>query len=379
MIVIAAPRTRVRRSIDPRRLLEDCAFRYGQTYDAYLATEDDRQQFWASGRQGVVSYVRVGRYLHVGGGLLAAPQHKANLLAEFLDFARQRGYRVSFYNLLPDDLPLFRRHGFQTTKWGEEAMIDLGRATWQGKAFEWVRRQSNYCQRKGLVVCEYRPDELSEMEDARLLQEMEAIANEPLQSRPQRSDVRFVEGAFNPRNLGRKRLFLARSLDGRGRIEGLLVCNPGQDGNLWAFELYRHRKNSIRGTVAFLMHQVMQLLQDEGVEQVSMCLIPAQGCSQPREGDSRLTRWGLSIGSRYFGFLFDIVGTAYFKSRFRPSYEDRYIGVWPRQTLGSAWTFIRVLGVLDLDYPKICRLVARGCRRTLGKLLQLDDSSSPSA
>lgn len=368
MIVIAEQHALARHA-DPQEILEQHAYRFGRTYDSYLTTEPERQQFWSRRRQGVVSFVRVGRYLQIGGGLLAADEDKPALLDELTTWARERRLYLSFYNLLEADLPLFRRHGFQVTKWGEEALVDLPEATWQGKAFEWVRRQSNYCQRKGLVISEYRCELLSEAEDRRLLAEMKEIAAEPLKARPQHADVRFVEGAFDPLNLGRKRLFLARSLGGAGRIEGLLVCNPGEDGSLWAFELYRHRSDSVRGTVAFLMHQVMQLLQEEGVQKVSMCLIPGQNCGEKRDGDSSLARWSLLVGSRYFGFLFDTAGVAYFKSRFRPRYEDRFIGAWPRQTFGSGWAFIRALGVLDIDCGKTLRLAGQAVVSGLRKLV----------
>ena len=38
----------------------------------------------------------------------------------------------------------------------------------------------------------------------------------------------------------------------------------------------------------------------------------------------------------------------FFKSRFRPRYESRSLGVWPQVTLGSSWSFIQVIGVLNL-------------------------------
>jgi phosphatidylglycerol lysyltransferase len=115
----------------------------------------------------------------------------------------------------------------------------------------------------------------------------------------------------------------------------------------------------------------MQQLKREGVERVSLCLIPGQNCAQPLPGDSRLTRWSLVIGSRYFSFIFDTAGTAYFKSRFRPRYESRYIAAWPRQTVTSAWAFVRALGVLELDYKKTLRLAAGECVRAGRKLLRL--------
>ena len=73
--------------LESEEALEQYAFRFGRSYDSYLVTNPGRQQFWANNGTGVVAYVQSGKYLHVGGGLLAAAKHKAQLLAEFVDFA----------------------------------------------------------------------------------------------------------------------------------------------------------------------------------------------------------------------------------------------------------------------------------------------------
>src|SRR5579859_7911613 len=112
--------------------LHDFAFRYGQCYDAYLATEPGRSLFWSSDRQGLLSYVRRNRIILVGGGLLAPPEHKERLLREFVAVVARERLRVIFHNICTPDLGLFRQHGFQVTKWGEEPIIDLTTCTWSG-------------------------------------------------------------------------------------------------------------------------------------------------------------------------------------------------------------------------------------------------------
>src|ERR1700733_8838622 len=121
--------------------VEDLAFRYGRTAESYLVTEPGREYFWLPNCAGVIVYLRRGRYLHVAGGLLAAETEKPALLNAFTDWAARSRLRIMFYNIVPDEVHLFREAGFQVTKWGEEAVIDLPTATWKGKQFEWVRRQ----------------------------------------------------------------------------------------------------------------------------------------------------------------------------------------------------------------------------------------------
>ncbi len=163
----------------------------------------------------------------------------------------------------------------------------------------------------------------------------------------------------DPEHLGRKRIFIARAEHGAGRLEGFLACNPCRQGAMWVMETCRRRPDAVRGTTPFLMHQAMQTFRAEGVRWVSLCLIPGLRCQTPMPGDSRLARWGLVVGTRYCGLVFDTAGAYHFKTRFRPYFESRYLCVYPKVTLGSSWALIRLLGVLRLDLGKVAGLLAQ--------------------
>jgi phosphatidylglycerol lysyltransferase len=333
--------------------LEEFAFRFGRSAESYLVTEPDRQAFWLPDSSGVIVYLRRGRYLHVGGGLLAADADKPLLLHAFTRWATESRLRPLFYNIAPDEVPLFREAGFQVTKWGEEAMIDLPEATWKGKRYEWVRRQSNYALRHGLEFIECQTNHLPADEWMRLAQELTDVANGIHAERPQRGDIGFLNGRFDPAFLGRRRLFLARhtNLD---RIEGFLICNPCRGGDEWALELYRDRPDAVRGTIPFLMHQALRQFQQEEIERASLCLVPGVRCDRPLPGDSPIVRHAMML-SRYFSFIFDVAGLYHFKSRFRPRFEDRFICARPAITLGAAWSFIGLSGALRLNSFKLAR------------------------
>lgn len=343
--------------------VEPLAYRFGRSYDAYLAVEPDRSHFWSHDGRGVVAYVRLGKHLLVSGGLLAAEADRETLLAEFVRFAEIRRWQPSFFNVSRTELPLFRQYGFQATKWGEEGVVDLPGSDFGGPEYAWVRRQSNYCRRHGLGVAECRPEAMSADEWNEVQVELGEVSAALLAAKPQAAELRFLDGSFDLENLGRKRLFVARREAGAGRIDGFLVCNPYRNGRGWAFEIYRHRPDAVRGATAFLMHQAILNLRREGAEQVSLCLAPGLRAGQPLPGDSRLVRWGLAIGGRYFTFIFDTAGLYHFKSRFRPRFEERYLCVRPKATLGSTWALVRLLGVLELDYGKLCRVLVDRVRK----------------
>ncbi|MBS0206177.1 MAG: DUF2156 domain-containing protein [Planctomycetes bacterium] len=352
----------------PEIPLEELAFQFGRTYDSYLATEEGLTQFWSSDGRGVIAYARIGRYVHVQGGLLCDAPGRGQLLREFHEFAVQHRLTVTFYNVLEEDLPTFRQQGFQVTKWGEEPLLDLVNLTWAGGSYEWVRRQFHYCQRQNVVLTECRRDDYSEDRWQTLLNEIRAVAAEGLTTKPQRNEIWFFNGRYDPPDWGRRRLFVARNERGTGRIEGFLVCLPFQNGSHWAVETYRHRQDAPRGLVAFMIHQCVERLRSEGIQVVSLCLCPAVRC-ETLPNDSWLVRRGLQFGFDYASIFFDLPGEYHFKSRFRPRFVRRYICHWPRATVRSMWSLVRLSGVLSLDYGKLAASLWSRIRRPKSRQL----------
>ena len=137
-----------------------------------------------------------------------------------------------------------------------------------------------------------------------------------ISERPQVGDIGFSTGVSSL-NLGRRRLFLARNT-GAARIDGFLLCNPVSRRCRMDFGTLSGPAGRVRGTIPFLMHQALQQFQREGVERASLCLVPAMRCEQPLPGDSPLIRRAMTM-SRYFGFIFDVVGLIPLQEPFPPA------------------------------------------------------------
>jgi len=336
--------------------LEAMAYCFGRSYDSYLVMDLDRTYFWVSGYRAVLGFVLKGSCAVVIGGLIGPDEAREALLTEFMDHCRRLGWTACF-GLVPEhDLALFDRYGFQSTKIGEDAIIDLRQCTWQGKDYEWVRRQTNYCQRHGMV-CQEIDDPIATTDS---MSELAEISKQFLDGTPHGHTMRYFVSQFNPDRLYRRRVFVAIAEGGAGRIEGFIVCTPYRDGAAWAIEMYRSRQDAVRGTVPFLMHQAMQTFKDEGVEQVSLCLMPSVGCAQRRPGDSGLIHTYIKITHRYFNFILDTRGIYHFKTRFRPHCENRYCCIWPKASLRPLHAILSIWGTLKFS-P--WRAIGRGLRR----------------
>ena len=71
---------------------------------------------------------------------------------------------------------------------------------------------------------------------------------------------------------------------------GLFGRLADDGGTAWSFEMYRHRPDAIRGVVPHLFHEAMMRMKAEGIDSVSLCLLPGMGCEEAAAGRPRLTR-----------------------------------------------------------------------------------------
>jgi phosphatidylglycerol lysyltransferase len=311
--------------------LRHCAREFGDTYASYLATELDREYFWATELEGFVAFRRLGRYVNVADGLIADPANRERLLAEFLAFTKQNNWVASFMNVPRNEINLFRRQGCQVTKCGEEALVQLEQTSWHGKEASWLRRQENYCKRHGVEVFEVDPDPEDPVYYDEIIQQLEEISGDHIDATLNQREMQFFVSNFSPHELSGRRLFVAR--DG-SRIEGFIVCNPGLGGDFWAVEVYRRRQDAVRGVIPFIIMHAMREMKAEGVQYFSLSLAPFLRCN-PVVDDSPVFRFVANSWWRYLNPIYDVQGIFHFKSRFRPDYREMYLAVSPGVTIRS--------------------------------------------
>jgi phosphatidylglycerol lysyltransferase len=333
-------------------LAERLAFEQGEGYDSYLLLESGRQYFFGRGDCGVVGFSTWRNHAYVVGGLLAPPACKRLLLADFLDFARRNRLEVSFLNVLATDLEVFRERGFQVSKVGEEPIIDLDVATWQGGDFAWVRRQENFCVRQRVRCAEVDAPALPG-----LAAELHEVSHEHLGDTVYNRELSLMVGRVDLEHLYRKRVFVARR---EGRVEAFVVAAPARSGQLWAVETFRRRPNATRGVIPFLILQIARQLRDEGVRVLSLCQVPALRVHVGTPSDSRLVVNGLRFWWNWLPWFYDPPRLYHFKSRFRPQYRECFIATYPRSRFVPLFAFFFKWGVI---WPSFARLPQQMLRR----------------
>jgi len=343
-------RSRRELSQQQRTELENLAYRYACVPESYDIAISDGHVLQTPCGQGAASVLLDGNFWHVSGSLLAPESLKPDMIRMLKEVSDNRGKTVAVYNVSRTDALQFQRQGFVVNKFGEEAVLSPADVTWQGKKYEWVRRQTNFCRRAGLDVQEIvDSDEQRQMADT-----LVDVMVEDLSWRTFDKPLRLLEGEFCPHRLQRRRLFVARSAD--GNVEAFLACSPIDGGRSWAFETYRKRKDATRGVTAFLFRTVIDVLKKEGAELISLCLIPGRNvCSSGIDGgDWRIERL-MSLWFSRLVFVFNAKGQDHFKSRFRPRYVERYLCVAPQNSVRSLWSFLKTTGAINCNIRNMFR------------------------
>ena len=341
--------------------LEQHAFDFACVPESYdIAVSDGHFLVTDCGR-GIASVMPNGRFWHIAGGLLAAESLKPQMIQWLADVSNSQKKTLAVYNVSETDAACFQAAGFVVNKFGEEPILNPQGLTWSGKQFEWVRRQTNYCRRAGLVV-----EEVCDAKcQRRLANELQEIMVDDLSGRTFDQPLKLLEGQLNPQNLNRRRLFVAKNAD---RIEGFLACSPIDSGRSWAFETYRKRKDAVRGATAFLFRSAIDQLGQEGCQQISLCLVPGRNVRDAAiEPGDRRVQW---LMSKWFGrldFMFNVQGQDHFKSRFRPQYVDRYLCVAPENSIGSLLSFLKTTGATNASWKNMGKELWKTIRRKPAK------------
>lgn len=329
---------------------EELVYDHGEAYDSYLILERDRQFFFNSERTGVVSFESWRNNVYVVGGLIAAKEDRASLLAEFIAFAQSRRWRVHFLNIMAGDVPLFREYGFQLSKTGEEPLIDLRTATWAGKDFAWVRQQENASSKAGVEFREVDVAILEPAERNRLAAELREVSDLHVNGTVYGRELGLMVGKLDVEEMFRKRLFVAERA---GKIEAFVVSTPSHGGRVWSVETYRRRPDSPRGVITFLVVRMARQMREEEVDYLSLCQCPALRCGGNALAESPLVKRSMNLWWTTTPWFYDARRLYHFKSRFRPVYRECHIAVLPRAEFIPMFMFSVKWGVVRPDWLRL--------------------------
>lgn len=338
---------------DLRERVRELARRYGRGALLPFQLSDDKRWYSPAGRDGFVAYGRDGRVAVAVGEPVGSERDRWLVFASFVDACRQHDWVPVVYQASEASLERLRALGFQASPIGREAIIDLPTFSLAGSRRANLRHTITRAKRGGLTVAWY-PDGLG-ADSARLgpgLAQVDAAWH--AESGP--PEMGFTISRFSLDEL--RRVPVAVALDARGTPTAFVSFrSTGADGG-YVLDLIRRVPGGVPGAVEFCLAEAAERFRDAGATTLSLGLAPLSGLDPAGQ---RLEERALAAVARLVRPFYDVAGLAFFKDKFAPRWETRYVAVPSRvHLLGLALALARLhLGSLRGALARTAADVAR--------------------
>ncbi|MGE5131996.1 MAG: bifunctional lysylphosphatidylglycerol flippase/synthetase MprF [Gemmatimonadota bacterium] len=296
--------------------------RWGADTLAPFALRSDKEWFLAG--QTLIAYRVVRGVALISGDPVGPPAESGPALAAFLAHARERGWRTAVLGASERSLQTYRGHGLHPLYHGDEAVIDTGGFSLDGRAMRTVRQGVHRVERKGFTTEVVMAGEAP----AALRAELAAVERAWLGDGARKGFTMELDSLF--RLGGRDALFVI-GRDAQGRVNGFLHlarCEASRSLSLSTMPRWRDTPN---GFTAWLIVAAVRWASEHGFSHVSLNFSPfagllATGAELPSlQPLQRLQRRALLRLKRVLALQLDNLHQ--FNDQFGPAWRPRYVVV----------------------------------------------------
>jgi phosphatidylglycerol lysyltransferase len=281
---------------------------------AHLALLGDKLFLFSVSRSSFIMYGVDGRSWVAMGDPVGAPAETRELAWSFRELCdRHAGWTV-FYEVGPENLPLYLDLGLTLLKLGELARVPLPTFTLEGGKRRPLRRSCARLEREG-CSCDIVPPE-----DVRpILAELKAISDAWLAEKHTR-EKGFSLGFFDPEYLKRLPLVVVRK---QGCIVAFANLLLGAEREEISIDLMRHLPTAPVGVMDYILVELMLWGKQQGYRWFNLGMAPMSGFE-----DRALAPLWSRVGSflfRHGEHFYNFQGLRQYKEKFDSTWEPRYL------------------------------------------------------
>jgi lysyl-tRNA synthetase, class II len=332
--VIFRPLTAPRALPDPgvRQVASDLVRAHGADTLAFFKLRADKHYLFSDDRRAFVGYRIENGVLLLSGDPVGPEECFRGLLAQVRAFADARGLKLGALGASARLCPLYERLGLRTFYLGDEAIVELGRFSLEGRPIRKVRQSVTRLQKAGY---EAEVHELRAL-DAGTVGQIEDVVELGRQGAPERGfsmAMDSLRGQHDHDTL----VVIARDQD--GTIRGLLHFVPCYGRPAVSLSFMRRDPSTPNGLTEFLVVRAIELLRERGLEELSLNFAAfARWMHSPDRRVERMLGKLVALGNPFF----QIESLYRFNAKFFPRWEPRFLvyqgpfGL-PRAGIAALW------------------------------------------
>jgi lysyl-tRNA synthetase class 2 len=327
---LAAPRALP--TPEARQIASDLVRAHGEDTLAFFKLRADKQYLFSTDRRAFVGYTIENGVLLLSGDPVGPDHAVPDLLREVRAFAEGRGLKLGALGASQSLCPLYEELGLRTIYLGDEAVVELGRFSLEGRPIRKVRQSVT---RLGKAGFEAELCELSAL-GAPTLGQVEEVVARGRQGAPERGfsmAMESLQGQHDHDTL----VVIAR--DGESRVRGVLHFVPCYGRSAVSLSCMRRDPETPNGLTEFLVVRAIELLRERGVEELSLNFAAfAKWMHSPDKRHERVLGKLIALGNPFF----QIESLYRFNAKFFPRWEPRFLvyeGAFglPRASIAAMW------------------------------------------
>lgn len=322
LVVYAA--FRARRATDPltgedEERLRALLARHGDRDSlGYFALRREKSVIWSPSGKAAVTYRVVGGVSLASGDPIGDPEAWPGAIEPWLTEAREHGWSPAVMGASEEGGTIYARHGLNALEIGDEAIVDTGEFTLDGRAMRTVRQAYNRVKRAGYSVTIRRHEDIPEAEMAELLRR----ADDWRDGATERGFSMALGRLGDP---GDGRCVMLECHDGNGELRALLSFVPWGPKGL-SLDLMRRDRDSENGLMEFMVIELLQQAKGLGITQVSLNFAMFRSVFErgSRLGAGPVLRIWRSLLS-FFSRWWQIESLYRANAKYRPIWEPRFM------------------------------------------------------
>ncbi len=315
---------RSRRAVDPiteddEKRLRVLLDRHGDRDSlGYFALRREKSVIWSPTGKAAVAYRAVGGVSLASGDPLGDPEAWPGAIELWLAEARAHGWIPAVMGASEEAGTVYARHGLDALELGDEAIVDIGEFTLDGRAMRTVRQAYNRVRRAGYTVRVRRHEDIPADEMAYLLEK----ADDRRDGATERG-ISMALGRLGDPEDGR--CVMLDCTDASGELRALLSFVPWGPHGL-SLDLMRRDRDSENGLMEFMVLELLRRAREIQITQVSLNFAMFRSVFERggRLGAGPVLRLWRSLLS-FFSRWWQIESLYRANAKYRPIWEPRFL------------------------------------------------------
>jgi lysyl-tRNA synthetase class 2 len=318
-----------------RRAAAELVRAHGSDTLSFFKLRADKHYFFSADRSAFVGYQVQNGVLLLSGDPVGPDAALAGLLADVKEFAQARGLKLAAVGASERLVPLWEHLGLRTMYLGDEAIIEVGEFSLEGRPIRKVRQSVTRLRKAGFVAELHRVSELAPAVAA----EVEEVLERGREGAPERGFSMAMDSLHGDHGEDTLVVLARDASDPARPVGGVLHFVPCFGRPAMSLSFMRRDPSTPNGLTEFMVVSAVELLRERGVDEMSLNFAAfARWIHSPERPVERALGRLIALGNRFF----QIESLYRFNAKFFPRWQPRYLvyeGAFglPRASLAAMW------------------------------------------